>query len=359
MKIIHKEHFLNLMSVRRVAFFAVILLLLVACSGTPLPPTAAPGEEGDGEALATVAGAESDAESAASPTPQALAPPVAATATLIPPTSTPTEPLAATVNDQPITLAEFEQALARHEQGQALILAPEPAEGEGARHVVLEMLIEQALIEQAAAAAGVTITEEMIENQIVELRQEAEEAGGEGAFEAWLASNQWTEAQFREALAFEMLTERLAALVTADVPDATEQVRARYIQVDDPQLANSLREQIVEGADFAELARQHSLDRATGEVGGDLGYFPEGSLLVPEIEQAAFTLEPGEVSEVIAGTLADGSQTTYYLVQTVEVDPARPLSPNLRAALLQERFEAWLAEEWSSAEIIRFLETGA
>ena len=282
------------------------------------------------------------------------------TETPIPPTPTPTEPLAATVNGDPIYLSTFEEMLARYQQGQALMMAgnPETQSDEEQQRLVLNMLIERKLIEQAAAANGITVTPEMVEQQMVELRQVAAEAGGEGGFEAWLTANNWTEEAFREALAFEMLTERVSAAVTADVPQAVEQVHARYLQVDDPALARSLREQAQNGADFAALAQEHSLDRATGEEGGDLGYFPAGTLLVPEIEEAAFTLEPGEVSGVITGTV-NGGQPTYYLVQVVDVDPQRPLSPDRRAILLQERFEAWLAEQKSQADIVRYIDDDA
>jgi parvulin-like peptidyl-prolyl isomerase len=268
--------------------------------------------------------------------------------------------MAATVNGQPIYLAAYEEALARYGQSQSLLPATgSPADDAASlRARVLDLLIERTLIEQAATESGIEVTPEMVTQQVEELRRVAEEAGGEGSFEAWLEANQWTHEAFEEALAYEMLTERVSTVVTADVPVTVKQVHARYIQVDDAALAQSLHQQIVEGGDFAELARQNSLDQTTGSQGGDLGYFPEGSLLVPAIEAAAFSLNPGETSEVITGTTPDGSQTTYYIVQVVDVDPARPLSPDARAALLQERFEGWLQERWNQAQIVRLIDTG-
>jgi parvulin-like peptidyl-prolyl isomerase len=323
----------------------LIVLLVVACSDAP----------------AATAPRATDAPSPASLASPALPPAQVqpdATATSVPATPTPEEPLAATVNGEPIYLSTFEEALARQQQGQSAIQA-----GAGASATpeaqVLDMLIERALIEQAAAALGVAVTPAMVEEKMAELRRATEETGGAGSFEAWLQANQLTEAAFQEALTHEMLAERVASVVTADVPYAVKQVRARYIQVDDGALASSLKEQLADGADFATLAREYSLDRATGENGGDLGYFAAGTLLVPEIEERAFALQPGEISDVIAGANADGSQTTYYLVQVVDVDPERPLNPDLRAVLLEERFESWLAEQWSKAEIVRFIDTEA
>ena len=51
------------------------------------------------------------------------------------------------------------------------------------------------------------------------------------------------------------------------------------------------------GANFAEMARQHSEDSVTA-AGGDLGWFGEGRM-VPEFERAAFALTDGQVSELV------------------------------------------------------------
>lgn len=329
----------------RIFTFTLLVLLLLAitaCDEDAPPPDATSGANG--------------AESGATELPGPQVDDVA-TVTAIPPTPTPQEPLAATVNGEPITLAAYEEALARQQQGQSLILQDE-GDAPNQEALVLDMLIERALIEQAAAANDIELTPEMVDQQMAELRQVSEESNGDGSFEEWLEANQWTEEAFREALAYEMLTERVSAMVTSDVPLTVPQVRARYIQVDDAALAQSLLDQMTEGADFAALARENSVDRITAADGGDLGYFSEGTLLVPELEQAAFALQEGEVSDVITATSADGTQTVYYLVQVVEVDPERPLSPDQRAVLLQERFESWLAEQWSQAVIERFIETG-
>ncbi|MGI8905782.1 MAG: peptidylprolyl isomerase [Candidatus Sumerlaeaceae bacterium] len=52
------------------------------------------------------------------------------------------------------------------------------------------------------------------------------------------------------------------------------------------------------GLDFATAARQHSQDRHTAAIGGDLGYFTAGRMLA-EFDKAAFELRPGEVSGVV------------------------------------------------------------
>ncbi len=60
---------------------------------------------------------------------------------------------------------------------------------------------------------------------------------------------------------------------------------------------NALRDQLTDGADFAALAGKHS-DCASAASGGELGEFAKGEM-VPEFEEAAFTLKPGETSTVV------------------------------------------------------------
>lgn len=321
---------------RKLAPSALILLLLlsVACrsvgsSTTLLPTAASPGEV----------------------QPAATLPPVAvATNTTVPPTPTPTEPLAALVNGEPIFLADFEAELARYEASQAA--APAPDNGTtNYREQVLNALIERQLILQAAAGAGVTVAPETVDQRLAELRA----AGDAATFDTFLQTNGWTEETFHEVLEAELITGEMVARVTADVPTAMEQVRASYIQMDDATLAQSVLERARAGDDFAFLADQNSVDRVTGVNGGDLGFFGPGSLLVPEVEAAAFALQPGEISDIIAVADANGA-TVYYIIKVTERDPNRELTAEARYDLLQAAFDAWLDGLWSSAAIERFVQ---
>ena len=77
----------------------------------------------------------------------------------------------------------------------------------------------------------------------------------------------------------------------------TTEVRASHILVATEQEANNLREEIVNGKDFAEAAAEYS-KCPSGAAGGDLGYFGRGMMVKP-FEDAAFELESGELSQPV------------------------------------------------------------
>jgi peptidyl-prolyl cis-trans isomerase D len=95
--------------------------------------------------------------------------------------------------------------------------------------------------------------------------------------------------------------------------DRPEQVRARHILVRLPEDAeadavataqermDAIEKRIRDGADLADVALEVSEDPGSKEQGGDLGFFPRGRM-VPPFEEAAFSLEPGAISEVIRTT---------------------------------------------------------
>ncbi|MCB8943750.1 MAG: SurA N-terminal domain-containing protein [Ardenticatenaceae bacterium] len=315
------------------------LLLLTACGNKEnngvVVPTLAP--------TAAVATAVSP-EAAITP-PATLPAPATQAPTAVPPTPTPTAALAALVNGQPILLATYEQELARYEQAQSELGSAPDADY---RRVVLNALIEKELILQAATREGIQITPDIVAAKVEELRNDA---GGPDNFAAWLEANQYTEDEFTEAIARDMATEFMASRVTESVPFAVEQVHARYIQVDDPALAQTLHQQLQNGDDFALRAQQYSLDQVTAQAGGDLGFFTRWSLTVPEVAEAAFNLQSGELSDVIAVTDADTAQTTYFLVQTIERDEQRPLTSQMRYTLLTQTFLEWLDQQRANADI--------
>lgn len=82
---------------------------------------------------------------------------------------------------------------------------------------------------------------------------------------------------------------------------------ARHILVSDEAKCNELKEEINQGADFAELAKQHS-SCPSGKSGGDLGSFGPG-MMVAEFDAVCFNEEVG----VVHGPIK--TQFGYHLVE--------------------------------------------
>lgn len=74
-------------------------------------------------------------------------------------------------------------------------------------------------------------------------------------------------------------------------------IHARHILVKTENEAKALVEKLKSGADFVELAKKNSIG-PSGPQGGDLGFFGRGQM-VPEFEEAAFALAPGQVSDPV------------------------------------------------------------
>lgn len=80
--------------------------------------------------------------------------------------------------------------------------------------------------------------------------------------------------------------------------------------------AESLRQLVLGGRDFGDVAREHSDDRVTGEVGGTLGWFTSEEL-APPIHGILVALEPGEIGDVVRG------DTGYYVIKLLAHEPGR------------------------------------
>jgi peptidyl-prolyl cis-trans isomerase SurA len=133
-----------------------------------------------------------------------------------------------------------------------------------------------------------------------------------------------------------------------------EQTHARHILmrpsdlVPEPEVVRRLsliRQRVLTGeADFAEMARQYSIDGSAGR-GGDLGWVYPGDT-VPPFEQAMRALKPGEISEPVRTPFG------YHLIQVLErrTDTASPervraaARQAIRERRTQEALEDWLRQ---------------
>lgn len=147
------------------------------------------------------------------------------------------------------------------------------------------------------------LVEFMIENQLYAEAADAEKLGTGPDFEKRMAF--WRQRALRDAY-FEKtvkasIGEQAARAIYEDkvkqLPPEDE-VQARHILVASEDEAKKLVVRVEAGEDFAQLAKENSGDAGSKAQGGMLGFFGKGQM-VPQFEEAAFSLKKGEVSKPV------------------------------------------------------------
>ncbi len=132
-----------------------------------------------------------------------------------------------------------------------------------------------------------------------------------------------------------------------------DEVHAKHILVDNEAEAKKIIAQLKGGADFATLAKQYSKDPSGAQQGGDLGFFKKDEM-VPEFADAAFALQPGQVSPEPVH-----SQFGWHVILVVERRRAEPPSfdkarDELRQKMIQEGVQKVVAKARAAASVEKF-----
>lgn len=94
-----------------------------------------------------------------------------------------------------------------------------------------------------------------------------------------------------------------------------DEVRASHILFDEKEKAEDILTKLKEGADFTEMAKEHSTG-PSGSKGGDVGFFDMDSSMAKPFKDAAFKLEIGEISDVVK------SEFGYHIIKVTDKNPA-------------------------------------
>jgi parvulin-like peptidyl-prolyl isomerase len=256
------------------------------------------------------------------------------TATLPPPSPTP-PPSAAIVNGEYITIAEFEAELARFKAAQtALGLS---FTDEDANKIVIEDMIAQVLLSQAAREENFEVTEADLQSRIDAL---VNQVGGADAFNQWLSANGYDEASFRISWKRSVEAAWMRDNIIAGVPTSAEQIHLRQILTYNEADAQTALAELSAGAEFDEQAALY--DPVTN---GELGWVPQGYLLDAAADEAVFALQAGEVSGIIA------TEAGFHIFKAIE-RAEHPLSPDALLAMQERALQQWIAEQRTTGDIV-------
>jgi foldase protein PrsA len=233
---------------------------------------------------------------------------------------------------------------------------------------ILESLIANKVIEMEAAKEKVKVTGNEIDDELTKLQ---ESYGGEEAFAAALEQNQVSMDRIREDIKIYLLAEKMIG-ASIDVSeeemktyfeenkdsfDQKEQVKASHILVEDEETAIKVKEELDQGKDFAELAKEYSTDSSNAENGGDLGYFGKGEM-AEEFEKTAFALEAGAISEPVK------TEFGYHIIKLVDKKAEKAAEfdehkEEIKQLLFDQEVQAeytnWLEEKKAEYEIKSYL----
>jgi len=176
------------------------------------------------------------------------------------------------------------------------------------------------------------------------------QAGFEESYDQFLSALRdktgMSDADFKKTIEAELLRQKMGDVVGEEVSTSEPQVQARHILVETREEAEAVLERLDGGEDFAALAEELSQDPGSAQAGGDLGWFPRG-VMAPEFEEPAFSLSPGEISDVVETTFG------FHIIEVEERDDNRELEPDILAQKREQAFQVWLADLEAAATIQR------
>lgn len=256
------------------------------------------------------------------------------TSTPVPPTATPA-PAAATVNGENITLAEFQAELARYKAAQTALGIT--VTEEDANKNVLEDLIAQFLLAQAARKEKYELTEADLQSRIDVL---AAQLGGTDVLTKWQSAHGYDDASFRIAMKRSAEAAWMRDKIIADVPVTMEQIHLRQILTYNEADARAALEELNAGSDFDEIAAR--FDPVTL---GELGWVPRGYLLDAKADEAVFALQAGSYTDVIA------TDAGFHIFKALERGD-HLLTPDALLTMQELAVRNWLAEKRKSSAIV-------
>lgn len=208
-----------------------------------------------------------------------------------------------------------------------------------------EQVLQQMLIEDILENAyGDQVSDEMVDEEIAVL---AEEMGGEEQFEMFLEQQGMSNDEVRDILRPNLLIREAVRerveITEEELQEAydntpAEGTRVAHILVEEPELAEDIIQQLNDGADFTELAHEHSIDEASLETDGEMDMSP--GQMVPEFEEAAMQLSEGEITQEPVQT-----QFGFHVIEMREEGEAEQSFEEMRDDLENQILDQYLSTD--------------
>jgi foldase protein PrsA len=285
---------------------------------------------------------------------------------------------AATVNGVGIPtdrLSEMTKAQLGQQQSQSTQQGQQQSQDiEGATRQALEGLIQFQLVLDGAKKEGVAIQESDVDARMEQLKQQVAAQGQN--YEELLQTRQISEEVLRTQQRVQLAVDLVAVKLVPYSPDAQLrqtldqrkddflEVHVRHVLVKDKSTADSVRQELVSGGDWAAVAKERSIDTQSKDKAGDLGFNAKGATVKP-FETAEFKLAgQGDCKGKSSGSCESPisqpvkTQFGYHVLQVVGVRLPK-LDNELRAKLepavkdrRQQAVQRWFDEQVKGAEVV-------
>lgn len=260
--------------------------------------------------------------------------------------------VAARVNGDEITIDELNKQVDQLKKQYPQMF--EGADGEGRlldfKQRLLDNLVNQKLVTQAAEEKGIKVTDADVDKQIDQLKTGFTDTK---QFEAALKSAGYTvdtlKGQVKEQLLTQKLIESLAAegaVSQAEIKQYYDKNKAQFYQKaakrashilfkpEDKSKAESVLKELKGGAEFSVEAKKYSTDTATATKGGDLGW--PNTPYVTEFQTALDKLKVGEMSGLVKTPYG------YHIIKVTEERKAKQqelaeVKDQIKQILVQQR----------------------
>lgn len=281
----------------------------------------------------------------------------------------------AVVNGKPVTLSEFNEREAplSRQISESYSGADREKRLSDLKKKVIDSLIEDLLLEQEAERSGMKVSERDIDDAIDDVKKQ--NSLNDETLMAALKREGLTYEAYRVQVKKQIEKSRVIGQQVRSKVNVTEKDLADYYErnqklfMKDQEVkvshilflvpekasnseienirkqASDVLEMARKGKDFSDLARKYSQD-ASGKEGGSLGFFKRGQIL-PALEQAAFSLKKGEISDLV--------RTTYGF-HIIRVDDAKEATPEpfdsvkekirstVTSEMMEQRYREWMEE---------------
>lgn len=237
---------------------------------------------------------------------------------------------------------------------------------------ILERLINNALVDQEAKKAGITVTPAEINARLAQIKQQIARQPQGGSLDTLLAQSHETMANFKDSLRLRLEADKLMSkklppivavharhiLVLTTVPPGSPNVKP-HSDEDAKKLIAKAQDELKSGKSWDEVCKKYSEDPSNKDKGGDLGVIATGQPYDPTFLNAALSLKKGQVTPEPVKSMYG-----YHLIKVDSTSAAptpedkQALAAAVNAArqqMLQNSLPAYLEKLRQTAKVVNYL----